>query len=264
MRAVLSAATRRHKKRIGKDDIMVEIKLRRKGEVIKVEGFPIEKISEAIRPKDGLKGIDLTGYSVIFVSAGRRGKEKAQRIFSETNTIVVYKYEWYNGWGEGVFLPESFNPSRAVFYKTDEQKAKEKSEAEKMACEKLRDAVISAIPKVRVYLSTYSNWSGVKISPEQEVFSMDWGVSASNLEEAISKVAQTRSLWDEWNTRAIEAYCRVSGKENPGIGNIEIVPSPTRENKVGVRIEDRKWVIFEKQEDSSWKETGESCHAPTY
>lgn len=242
---------------------IIEIKLRRKGEVIKVGGFPIGNIPESIRPKDELGGIDLTGYSVIFVSAGRHGGEKAKRIFVETNAIVVYKYEWRNGWGEGVLLPEKFNSSRVVFYKTEKQKEEEKDEAEKEACKKLREAVMAAIPKVRVYLSIYSNWSGVKISPEQEVFSMDWGVSASSLEEAISKVAEARPLWDEWNTRAIEVYCRVSGKENPGIGNIEIIPSPTRENKVGVRIGDHRYMIFEKQENNSWKETGEAYHAPS-
>ena len=73
-----------------------------------------------------------------------------------------------------------------------------------------------------------------------------------------------RPLWKEWNERALEAFLRHSGRQNPGNGNIQICPSPINTKKVGVcyNHNDRKWVIFEKEEEGSWMETGTSSYGP--
>jgi len=241
----------------------MEIKLRRKGEIVSVDGFPEHSIPETIRPTDGLEGIDLTAYSVIYAGFGRHGHDKAKELHGRApGAIVVYKYEWRNGWGEGVLLPDRFNPSRVRFYKSAAQVKAEAEEAKKKAAESLRDEVTKAIPGVRVYVGY--NHEGVEVKPEQEAFSDSWGVYAKSLEEAQTGVEKMRPIWEEWNERALEAFLRHSGRENPGYGNIQIYPTPTHAKKVGVcyNHNDRKWVIFEKQEDGNWVETGTSSYGP--
>lgn len=240
----------------------VEIRLRRKGKVETIGGFPESSIPEIIRPKNELEGIDLTGYPVILVIAGRHGDDRAKSVHSKApKTIVVYKYEWRNGWGEGVFLPEKFNPKKVRFYKTESQLEEDKKEEAIKFCGELRKDVLAIIPEVNVLFCIYANYSGVEINPKQEAFSFDWEVRASTVEKAISEVEKVRPIWNEWNERALETYLRVSGKANPGTGNIQIHPSPTRADKVGVKIGDEKWIIFEKKDDY-WKEAGVSHCAP--
>ncbi|MFH0794288.1 MAG: hypothetical protein V2A74_09690 [bacterium] len=246
-------------------EMEMEIKFRFKGEVRVVGGFSPNNIPTALAPTEGLEGIDLTCYSVIYVAFGRRGDEKARELQSRASgAIIVYKYEWRNGWGEGILLPDRFNPSRVRFYKTAEQEEAEAKEARKKANESLHEEVANAINGVRVYLAH----EGVEVYPEQESFCSGWGVYAKNLGEATAGVEKMRPLWEEWNRRALGAYLRLSGRPNPGNGNIQIFPSPASSAKrVGVCFDHnaRKWVIFEKQEDGSWTETVVSeCGPPSY
>lgn len=234
---------------------MAEIKLRRKGEVVTVDGV---NVPEMITPPGGLEGVDLTNYSVIYATFGRGGREKAEKLHAKApGIIVVYKYEWRNGWGEGVLLPDRFNPARVRFYKTAAQEEKELKEKEKQSAKELCELVHRDLKGVRVRVG-YGGGS-VLIMADQESFS-DWEVRATSLEEAKAGVEKMRPLWKEWNARALEAYLRHSGRPNPGNGNIQVFPSPTlQREKIGVCFDfnSRKWVVFEKQ-DGAWVETGVS------
>lgn len=239
----------------------MEIKFRRKGEVKAIGGFPEESIPSEIRVPEGLEGIDLTGYPVIYATFGRHGHEKAKELHTRVPaTIVVYKYQWSNGLGEGVLLPDGFNPSRVRFYRSAAQEKAEAEEAKKKASEALREEVLRVIPRV----SVSSNLDGgVEVNPEQEAFS-DWGIYAKSLEEVRVGVEKMWPVWRSWNERALEAYLRLSGRQNPGHGNIQVYPSPLHARKtVGVCYGDRKWVIFEKQEEGVWAETGTSYGPPS-
>ena len=89
----------------------MELKFRRKGEVHTEEGF--DRIPEDLVPPEGLEGIDLTGYPVIFGEYGRHGDERAQEAHnSAPNCIVTYRYGWRNSLTiHGIILPDHFNPS---------------------------------------------------------------------------------------------------------------------------------------------------------
>lgn len=237
----------------------MEIKMRRKGETTTVGGFLPNSIPAVITPPQGLEGIDLTGYSVIYASFGRHGGERAKELHSRApGAIVVYKYEWRNGWGEGVLLPDRFNPGRVRFYKSAAQVKAEAKEAEKKAVEALREEVAKTIPGVRVYMGL--NHDRVEVSPEQQTFCSWWNVWAKSLEEAQAGVEKMWPVWREWNERALEAYLRHSGRENPEYGSIEIRPSPIDAKRVGVcyNFNDQRWVVFERQEDGRWIEMGTS------
>lgn len=127
---------------------MVEIKFRRKGEVV-VENFEDRDVPESIKPAKG-NGVDLTAYSVIFASFGRHGDEKAKELHSRApGAIVLYKYEWRNGWGGGVLLPERFNSSRVRFYsvaEAEQEREKERlaNEAEEQRVRRLEDHLFQA------------------------------------------------------------------------------------------------------------------------
>ena len=156
----------------------MEIKLRRKGEVVTVDGFPENSIPKAITPTEGLEGIDLTAYSVIYAGFGRHGGDKARELHSRApGAIVVYKYEWRNGWGEGVLLPEPFNPSRVRFYKSATQVKAEAEEAKKKAAEALREEVSKAISDVRVYVGY--NQDGERYRRSRRPSPMDGGSTPS-------------------------------------------------------------------------------------
>ncbi len=243
----------------------MEIKLKRKGEIITV-GMPEYAVPAVLMPTEGLEGIDLTGYSVIYATFGRKGHEKAENLHKKAPKVVlVYHYEWYNGWGEGVLLPEGFNPSRVRFYKTASQVEAEQEKARKREAEALRKEVEEAIPDMIVSLG--HNYEGVEIKPHQEVFALNgWGARADTLEEAKEKVAQRRPTWEEWNRIGIEAYLRHSDRgENPGKGNIQISPAPFDSSitRVGVCYNHNRfrWIILERNPDGGWEETIKS-HGP--
>lgn len=239
----------------------MEIKFRQKGEVVIINGFRNDSIPESIRPTSSLKGIDLTAYSVIYARFGRGGRKKAEELHDRApKTIVIYTANWSNGFGEGVLLPNQFDPSRVCFYKNEEQVRVEIEEGKKKAAKVLYEEVIKSIPKIRVSLNL--GYDGVEIKPDQEAFADHWSVRARSLEEAIVAVKKMQPVWEEWNKRALEAFLRHSKQKNPGNGNIMIYPSPMWGNKkVGVRYEENKYVVFEKR-DGGWVETGTSLYGP--
>lgn len=245
----------------------MEIRLRRKGEVITVDGFPRDSLPKAIMPPEGLEGIDLTAYSVIYATFGQHGGDKARALHIRApSAIVVYKYEWRSGWGEGVLLPEQFDPSRVRFYKSAAQVKAEAEEAKKKNAEALCEEVAKAIVGVRVHVAY--NYGGVVVAPEQEVFAYDWAVCAKSLDEAKAKVEKMRPLWKEWNDRVLAIYAR-RGFQNPGNGNIQLVfraPNPPyRPNeRVGIGFYQKNdrgcyekgWIVLEKK-DGEWVETND-------
>lgn len=243
----------------------MEIKFRRKSEVVTV-CFPEGSIPAAIFPRDGFEGIDLTAYTVIYAKFGRSGGRKARELHEKApRAIVVYEFDWRNGFGEGVLLPEEFNPNRVRFYKSAEQAGAEAEKKREQAAEALREEVIAAIQGVGVR-TYFDNGPVVFITPEQEVFA-NWSVRARSLEEALSGVEKMWPIWREWNERALEAFLRHSGKENPGNGNIELIPSPLGSKRVGVCFDfgKQRYAVFEKQDDGSWIETGTTSYgAPDY
>jgi hypothetical protein len=118
----------------------------------------------------------------------------------------------------------------------------------------LSQEIISQIPGVKTCLGYHNDC--VVVSPDQEVFCLDWSVEAKDMKEAIDGVSAIMPLWKEWNERALEAYLRLSGKENPGHGNVQIYPSPINNTTVGVRYSDNpcRTVYFVKNTDGSWME----------
>lgn len=244
----------------------MEIKFRRKGEVVTV-CFPKGSIPDAISPQDGFESIDLTAYPVIYAKFGRYGHRKAKELHDRApQAFIVYELDWQNGFGEGVILPEQFNSNRVRFYKSAEQEGAEVEKKRKEDAETLREEVMTAIPGVCVRAYSDDDYPVVFITLEQEVFA-NWSVRARSLEEALSGVEKMRPVWEEWNGRALEAFCRHSGKENPGNGNIELIPSPLGSRRVGVCYDfnKQKYVVFEQQEDGSWMETGTTSYgAPEY
>ncbi|QQS20999.1 MAG: hypothetical protein IPL87_00365 [Candidatus Moraniibacteriota bacterium] len=220
---------------------------------------------EAILPKQGLEGIDLKGYTVIYAKFGRFGETEAKELHNKIpHAIIIYEFQWRNGFGEGVILPENFNPGRVRFYKSAEQEEADAEKKREEEVEVLRERVMATIPGVSIR-AYFDDDSVVLVTLEQEVFS-DWSVRAKSLQEAQEGVDRMRPIWEEWNTRGLEAFLRHSGKGNPGNGNIELIPSPLGSKRVGVCYDFGKqmYAVFEQQEDGSWKETGTVRGAPKY
>jgi hypothetical protein len=245
----------------------MEVKMRRKGDVITMGEFPESSIPDIIRDlvPEGLEGIDLTGYSVISATFGKGGHNKAQELHAKApGVLVVYKYSWRNGWGEGILLPERFNPSRVKFYKTTAQLVEEEQKTQEAAMVELREQILKQIPKVRVSFGELGN-DYLMVRPDQEAFATSWGVKANTLAQAEAGVEEMRPFWSEWNERALEAHRKHKGEGNPGRGNIQIHPNPFNSNKVGMRFGlggSDQWLLFEKQADGRWVETGFSRSAP--
>mgnify|MGYP001565042384 CR=1 FL=1 len=235
----------------------MEIKLRRKGEVITVDGFEFHNIPATITPAEGLDGIDLTAYSVIYASFGRQGHEKAKELrVRAPSTIIVYKYEWRNGWGCGIILPDCFNPSRVRFYKSTAQEKVEAEEAKRVVAETLHKEVTENIPGVCVRVGY--NHDGVVITPEQETYA-DWCVCAKTFKEAEAGVEKMQPLWNEWNDRVLEIFSR-RGFQNPGNGNIQVVFRPNDQVAVGFYQKngrgfyEKGWIDLEKK-NGEWVES---------
>lgn len=230
----------------------MEIKLRRKGEVITVDGFVGTNIPEEINVPEGLEGIDLTRYPVIYSVFGRHGREKAEALHAKApGAFLVYQYEWRNGWGQGILLPDRFNPSRVLFYKTAAQEEEERKTAAASLLKELRASIVKTIPDIRAFSDEEHGY--VVVTPEQLVRS-DWSIQVKSLEDALSGVEAIRPLWEEWNVRASEAFARHFGQHT---NNIRIDPSPAKASKVWVNDGDR-YIEFRLQEDGSWAEIGET------
>ncbi|MDD4289836.1 MAG: hypothetical protein PHH83_00985 [Patescibacteria group bacterium] len=231
----------------------MQVKFRRKGEIITQWVGDVPK--EIVAP-EGFEGIDLTGYSVICIRGGKRVPRiyvsEARKNFP--NSVIVYDFNYTNGFGSGIDLPENFNCSRLRFYKTEEQLEKEREEAQRAIMIALSQEIVSEIPGIRTHVGYFNDC--VEVSPDQEAFCMDWCVKAKDMKEAIDGVSEMMPLWKEWNRRALEVYLHLSGKENPGHGNIQIHPSPTKNDTVGVCYSNnpRRWVYFHKESDGSWVE----------
>ncbi len=239
----------------------MEIKLRRKGEIIMVDGFSSSSIPVSMKPPAGLEGIDLTGYPVVYATFGRHGDQKASELAARcAGAIVVYKYEWRNGWGEGVLLPANFNPSRVRFYESAAQVKSSAEEAVKKQSFSLRETVDAL--GMRAYAR---DDGGVEYGPKQEAYCSEWMETGYSLEEVLKGVEARRSMWQEWNDRALSMYTR-RGIENPGHGNIELIfchpklPSrPYPKVFIGYykrepdRMSQRAWIALELR-DGQWVE----------
>ncbi len=236
----------------------MEIKIKRKGKIIKVDNFPESAVPAKIYPPDGFEGIDLTGYPIIF---SRIGQESAMKVHKRTGVAVVYQFSRRNGWGEGVILPSNFNSGRTRFYKTDRQEKDDKARKMRIEAENLREEIKANIPEVKSCINTRNG--GVNIALKQETFS-DWEQLVFSLEEAKASVEKMKPVWEEWNNRALEIY-KKHGLKNPGNGNIQIFPSPINKRKTGISFwkeGDDKWFLF-KKEGNVWEEEGISDKPPS-
>lgn len=231
----------------------MEVKFRKKGNVIT---HFVHDVPQEIVVPEGFEGIDLTGYSVISIQGGKNVWKfyvpEARKNFP--NSIVVYDFNYNNGFGSGINLPKNFSFDKLKFYKTAKQLKEENNKIKKQKMEELSQEILASIQGVRTSIWFDNNY--VVVTPVQEAYSSLWGVEAKSLEEAISKVSEIMPLWKEWNERALEVYIRFSGKKNPGIGNIAISPSPMKNNLVQVyySFSPFRSVYFEKQTDGSWLE----------
>lgn len=213
----------------------------------------------------GCDGVDLTSYPVIYVRGGRNQK-RAEEVAATTGQVVVYKFEWRQGWGEGVILPENFDPRRVKFYRTEAQELRQIQSSIPDQAAALKEAILKAVPGIKVsadrLVSPGQTKACVSISPDQESGSVYWYVMVHSVEEAEEAVRERVALWKEWNTRALEVFAR-HGLPNPGKGGIQLHPGATgreREgDEIGVRLkeglEEKDWVILQLQE-GDWVEVG--------
>jgi len=240
----------------------MKVKFRKKGEVIQIDisDALTKSFPEDLQPeKGGPEGLDLTEYSVVHVTAGRNGKKKAQKVANRiSDVIVLYQYEWHNGFGAGVILPDNFNPQRVKFFETEEQLQREardyREEKAKEVCQEIREN----IPGVRVRNPRVRK-QAARITPMQEVYSNSdrWCVFANSLEEAKKGVEEKRPFWREWNQRILN-FLQELRVEDYGIGSI---PISFRSDKVAVGLPEtddnwrRRYLKLEKVE-GKWQKAG--------
>lgn len=243
----------------------MEFKFRQKGEVKTID-LTIAEYRIENKPVD-LDGVDLTGYSVIYARFGKRGHDKAQSLHEKaSNVIVLYSFEWYNGWGEGIILPDNFNPSRLKFYKSAKQVADMEEAIRLVSFDALLEEIKEALPDYSV-VSDVGNVE-IMIKPKQETHSCDnnWYIRATSMEEAISGIKEKQPFWKEWNERSVEAYCRLTGKSKPGRNGIYLYPSPSSDCKtVGIELNHNSslWARFYQQDDGTWTVEGDYRMAPS-
>jgi hypothetical protein len=231
----------------------MEIKFRYKGKEKRVDGFREIDIPENIRPKGGYEGVDLTRYRVIYAHYGRGGEEKARTLAAtkEGLIVIVYTYEWRNGWGQGVLLPDFFNPEKVVFYKSTEQEEKSRKEEEFKKRQELAELVEREIPGTKAQPQWLTSGVEVCVFPVQQTWA-DWGVYASSLDEAKREVAGRRQLWEEWERRAV-GVAIAHGYTPCGL---QICPSPLQAgDTVQVCLDYNRgvWVKLRREGDV-WKE----------
>lgn len=235
---------------------MDEITLYYQGEIFQVEDSFSYDVSEVIKLKRGFSGIDLTCYSVVYATYRRGWREKVKELHKKHPTsIIVYQYLDYAGWssGGGVIFPEHFDPSHVIFYKT----ARDKEEEEESTQKKFLAALEGSIRKEISGVDALSYHGRVRITPAQEVYCLGcgWAVFPRSLDEAKEGVAKMRSIWQEWNSRAL-AIALEKGIPNPGKGSIGISPAPGDDvNLIKISYSGRHLVRMARKEDGSWTET---------
>lgn len=237
----------------------IELRFRRKGRVIQLDGFSLSCVPAAIRPPEQFRGIDLTKYPVIFfrtshASYRREAKEIQDRAPS---AIVAYIYSGATGFGEGILLPSGFDLARVLFFKSTQQLEEERCAAARQTSEALIAEVERTIPGVRAELSPFTGPGnrGVEIYPVQ-ITHANWAVRADTLEEAHLGVAKMRPIWVEWEQRALSVRLRLGSST----GCVSIHPSPTYSERVGLCVSEDQHVVFELQ-NGEWVETGISSRA---
>ncbi len=232
----------------------MEIKLRRKGEVLTVEGFEIEDIPVEIleiMPEE-LEGIDLTAYPVIYTTPGRHGPEKAQALHERIpDVFCVYSYDWANGYGQGVILPDNFNRSRVRFYKSAKQVKKEEDVAKKAQMQYLLEQIPRQVPNIIVNINqtTFS----VSIRPDQEVYCWRWEKVVISVAEAKEFYDSSQATWSEWNQRILNAFAESGVAEVPK-GWVELVFTGNPAEKAVATYKDKKVVFVFENQNGRWTE----------
>lgn len=255
-----------------KEKIMFELKFRRKG---KEEVFEMkeELVPKILTPKKGVedqKGIDLTGYPVIFASYGKRGDQKALKLHEEIpHVIIIYQYEWYNGYGEGIFLPEKFNPYKVKFFKSQSQVVaearKEKKEIVRNICEEvekllykewffnIKEDVIEVYPRQEVSIDCY--WWKAIIEIRKGV-----GVDIKKIERILREKVP---LWEKWNKKGVYLFKKYTG-ETPQKGGISIYYRRKMSEDCKPRMEleldlNTGWWLVLEEKEGEWVEV-ETTH----
>ena len=247
----------------------MEIKFRMKNQVDIRGNFDEEKTRKSISFNLDHDGLDLTGYKVVYVQAGRGGYEKAHKTHQEIpDAIIIFQYDWHNGWGSGIILPENFDPSRVKSYMSGAKVLAAQAEQRELKLDQLAGKIIAEIPNVEVRTNDYGD--ALSIGPKQPVFSK-WNVSATTFEEAKAGIALKRPIWDEWNERALKIYHQ-QNLPVPTNGNVDIVFRTKLHNEYAYisfykKVQDSLfnqpwWFVLEKQPDGEWKLTGEVRHIP--
>lgn len=238
---------------------MIEIKFNFKGEetVAKFYQMQFPKSIEVQKGFKGNDGVDLTAYPVIYATFGRHGGDKAWELHLRTpECIIVYAYEWTCGSGEGVILPENFDPSKLSFFKSSDQMAEEAEREEERIAQILCYEIKNEIRGVRVSIARHRK--AIEIGPaEQEVFCDDWATYASSVEEAKIEAEKMIPFWREWNERVLSVF-QTLGYEKPEKGNTQIVFTNSNNVKiiaypkvVGKYI--GKKVIYLEKREGNWE-----------
>jgi len=244
----------------------MEIKFRRKGETVCIP-FPYDKIPEGISVPEGFEGVDLTGYSVISVFGGKKVPARAEELHKQApRAIVLWSYNWTNGFGDGIYLPENFDPRRVKFYRTQNQEEELRQQEKLAKLSDLAQEIEGAIPDVWVRVNDFNH--SVEITPRQEAFNERWHVYwAHDVEEAREGVARMRPLWDEVNALALRVYERRGLKAEMGSVRVKLhgyqaVEHPEKGvNKINVEFYDDKSSTYRLvtlcREESGWTEMWE-------
>lgn len=175
-----------------------QIKFRRKGEVVTSEEFVLPG---CLAPNGDERGVDLTKYSVIYF----RGKERlAPEILKSTGVEIVANYDRWTG--SKLFLRDGFNPRKATYYKPDWQILREQNAAKEEQTRQVLSQVTQILgDKYNVGMACTSH--AIEIVPKNwRVYSLssEWVVRASSVEEAVSRVNERKSFWEDWSRRVTD------------------------------------------------------------
>lgn len=107
----------------------MEIRFRRKGEM----SLAYAEVPPELVAPGGARGVDLTRYAVFYMRGGRGTRERAAAFAVAQGLIVIYQYEYRSGYGDGVCLPDGFDPSRVEFYRPASQIEEERVAAQDAA-----------------------------------------------------------------------------------------------------------------------------------
>jgi len=175
-----------------------QIKFRRKGEVVTSEEFVLPG---CLAPNGDERGVDLTKYSVIYF----RGKERlAPEILKSTGVEIVANYDRWTG--SKLFLRDGFNPRKATYYKPDWQILREQNAAKEEQTRQVLSQVTQILgDKYNVGMACTGH--AIEIVPKNwRVYSLssEWVVRASSVEEAVSRVNERKSSWEDWSRRVTD------------------------------------------------------------